>query len=189
MDELYTDLRQDTLLQDRLKLLLQEAETSPALTNAMDSLLKDKLRAIQQHAKSEMGLMLSMVLHLANQVTNPYNPLDHALVALSSHITAIIDTGINKINSVIKGTTDQAVKDVQWRATEPSDTRPPASIPAVTPQKTTFRGLPAQMDNPLPPNPPTQQEYQGQEDYGRTHSMRSRPSNIDDEYYIEYRQQ
>ena len=65
MDELYTDLRQDPILQDRLKDLLNKVSTSPALATAMDSLLEDQLLAIQQYARSELEQMLGTVLHPA----------------------------------------------------------------------------------------------------------------------------
>ena len=228
MNELYDDLKSDDTLQTKLKQLLTDAHDPTALQEALGMILDDQLTSITAQAKDTMGQMLGNLLEPSVHIRNPYNPLDRALLAIQMQVTVMTEAGIQQlqeelqqtipaqvqtfekdgiqqIDLVLQGSTDQAVETVmkvtRSAGTGPAPTTntvpPPEPIPSVTPQRT-FRGMNVRIDkSPLghrdtafqkydqdrhhhskdPHSPPRYSHHH--DDYG---SSCARPSYRDDEY-------
>lgn len=162
MDELHDDLKQDSQLQGKLKQIIQAAQDPVILQEAVATILDDQLAEFRTHAKDRMETMLGSILQPSVHAKNPYNPLDRALDAIQTQvkdmteagisrmddklendiqdqIQAFVTKGIQEIDTVIKGTTDQAIEMVM-KSTRNNKTYQsvPFSepLPTVTPQRT-----------------------------------------------------
>jgi hypothetical protein len=109
MDKLQYDLSQDATLQAKLQSIIRNSSKASELQLALDTILDDQLAAIKIHMQAEIEPILN----------------------------AIVDKGITKIDTVIRGTTDQAVKDVRRRARNLAPPVPPTDPTVQTTQRQT----------------------------------------------------
>jgi hypothetical protein len=218
MDELYDDLKQDASLQTTIHKLIQEASDPDTLQTALGPILDNQLMDIQFAIQAHIDSMTDDGIQKidAAMTLNTERGIQLIDTMITSRIPAQVQTivaaGIQEIDSVIKGTTDQAVEIVML-ATRSDTTAPtarhPEPIPVVTPQRT-FRGINVRIDesptpisrgnnafkdymtkhqNPPPPSVPAPR-YSQYEDSRTTRSRsttrdeaaRPRPNNRDDEY-------
>jgi hypothetical protein len=145
------------------------------LTTAMDTeLAKNMHDALDHHMadikkdiKRKLEQQLTQILEPSLERTrNPYNPVDRAMKSIRDQIQTMVKEAIHEIDTIVKGTVDQAVEDVRLSARhnprqEEQYGRPathhatskenPPSIPSVTPERT-FRGRTVHIDEP-PPRP------------------------------------
>jgi Rad3-related DNA helicase len=174
MDELFDDLNQDTVLQGKIQRIIQKAHNPAQLQETMTSFLNDqihqytllqrKIRSIIQKAHDPAQLQETITSFLNDQMddirTHIHSQVkDMTAAGLEIQLSELVATGIKEIDSVIKGTTDQAIEIIMTSTRlrsahhEAPPTRsahqeaPPTQaapaydpIPAVTPQRTTFRG-------------------------------------------------
>jgi hypothetical protein len=162
MDELFDDLNQDSLLQGKIKHIMETARDPAQLQETIASILNSELDDIRVHIHSQVKEMTTD--------------------SFEKQLSVLVASGIQEIDSVIKGTTDQAIEMVMkaTRSERPAtaNTAPNHDpIHTVTPQRT-FRGMNVRIDESPTPGPTAFKSYNQTEHdkYNRQHDLHSPPT-------------